>query len=73
MNPDILLVKKKIDLMGEDVREVEKKIRSMGTFVISIVDLDENINDPDNQYYRPFQDYIHDPLKVFEFEKELKL
>jgi len=54
MNPDILLVKKKIDLMGEDVREVEKKIRSMGTFVISIVDLDENINDPDNQYYRPF-------------------
>jgi len=68
MNPDIILVKRKIDLMSEDVREVESKIRTKGTFILSGVDLDENINDPNNELYRPFEEYVYDPLKVFEME-----
>jgi len=40
----------------------------MGTFTLSAVDLDENINDKNSNYYHPFQEYIYDQMKVFEME-----
>ena len=44
----------------------------MGTFTLSAVDLDENINDKNSNYYHPFQEYIYDQMKVFEMEQDLK-